>query len=521
MNAPWMKNALIGVNENTPLVAEGDLGIYLQKIAQQPSEAAQNFSLAVGIWVACRQAAFVPENLNEADIPDLPSVHPEPSLAENHPAAHTLAEILLSNNQRLTCEALCLLEQQHLKLPCHLLASALDTGRRNTEIRPVILKSIGMRGAWLARLNPNWKYAATELDEKVDEHDERLWFEGNIAQREAFFKWCRNQDPAHARTLLENELKNLPAKERLTFVEQLETHLHADDEPLLTTLLNDRSSDVKNKAAELLAHIPTSAYAQEIARIMQTLVYPKKGLLKTSWLCNAPEKFLDNWKKLCLTEKPPAHYRLGGERSWWLFQLAAKTPLHWWREYTGMSIHELAKWSKNTDWSDVLRHAWQASLSTADIDWIQTLFEQPKLLETKQYSNLFAHLQRNFSLLSDEARVSLINDFPGDVCHNWQLLQMLAAGLPLHATLPRQFSEAVLKTLYADYAASSTQNNYQKRNTYQQLIWALHPDVLLGWKKPEKKMTADTNSEIQWMQSIDCGISLRQRLLTQLNNLTQ
>ncbi|MGL4668171.1 MAG: DUF5691 domain-containing protein [Saezia sp.] len=520
MKALWIKNALIGVNENTPLAADGCLGDYLRKVAAQPTEAAQNFSLGVGVWAACQQAAFAPAFPHDANIPAYPLALTEPALPEQHPATHTLVEILLGNNLRLTYEALALLEKQSLKLPSHLMAAALDAGRRNTEIRPIVLKSTGVLGAWLSRFNPNWKYAVTDLEEKLDQHDERLWHEGNFAQREEFFKQCRENKPAHARTLLENELKNLPAKERLAFVGQMEMHLCVEDEPLLSSLLRDRSGEVKDKAAELLARIPHSNYAQQIINCMQTLVLQKKGLIKTSWLCDAPESFLPEWKELALTEKPPAHYRLGGERSWWLFQLVVKTPLRWWHDYTGMSIHELVKWSQTTDWKDILRHGWQESISTDDTEWIQVLFEQPKLLETKHYSNLYATLKKNFSLLTDEARVALINRFPADVCSNWQLLQMLSEGLPLHATLPKPFSQAVLDTLKADYKASSIQNNYQKRITYQNLVWALHPEALLSWQKPEKPLTAESAEEIKWMQEIDLGIALRQKLQSQLSSLS-
>lgn len=519
MKAPWIKHALIGVRENTPLPADGNLGAFLQTITKQPEDAAQNFSLAVGAWAACRQAVFAPAEIDEKNILEFPAIPPESSLDEAHPAAYTLSEIFLSNKQRSICEALHLLEQQNIKLPSHLLSSALDAGRQNTEIRPHILKAIGLRGAWLARLNSNWKYAVTALDEHVEEHDERLWHEGNLNQREQFFNQCRKKDPARARTLLESELKNLPAKERLAFVEQLEIHLHADDEALLTSLLNDRSSEVKDKAAELLTHIPGSDYARQITGIMQTLVQQKKGLIRSSWTCDAPQTFSQEWKKLGLSEKPPSHYRLGGERSWWLFQLAVKTPLCWWNNYTGMSVHELAKWSGSTDWQDVLRHAWQESICTTDTEWIQILFEEPKLLETKHYSNLFAQLKKVFALLSDDVRVDLINRFPSHVCQNWQLLQMLSEGLPLHTTLPKQFSQSVLDTLCTDYKTSVMQNNYQKRHIYQSLIWAVHPNTLFKWQKPEKQLTSENAADIQWMQDIDHSIALRQKLHTQLSHL--
>lgn len=523
MKAPWIKNALIGVNENTPIHTTGSLGNYLQKIAAQPSSAAQNFSLSVGIWAACQQAAFTPIAINEEEVAPLASIHlhPENTLPDQHPLAHIINEIFIINNPRLICESFQLLAQKNIKLPTQLLSTALDTGRRSTEIRNSLLKVIGLRGSLLARFNSDWKYATSNIDEKVAMDDERLWFEGNLAQREDFFKRCRQINPEHARELLENELKTLPAKERFTFVDLLEVNLCSEDETLLNALLSDRSNEVKERAAQLLSHLPESAYAKQITQIMQTLILPEKKLFKNTWACEPPTTFIAEWKQLGLTEKRPSHFQLGGERAWWLYQLVSKTPLRWWSSYTGMSVDELAKWSAKTDWAAPLRHGWQASMCTADLGWIKTLFEKPQLLETKQYSNLYSQLRKNFALLPNNDRANLINSFSKEVCKNLHLLQMLNDGLPLECSIPSSFSEFIFNAIYADYASSSTKDNYQKRHIYHDLIYAISPDVLMTWKKPEKKLTADHVTEIEWMNTLDRSIILRQKLHQQFNNLPQ
>ena len=77
--------------------------------------------------------------------------------------------------------------------PAALLPALLDAARARTDLRPQALAFAGPRGLWLARLNPDWKFAlrgvaggSSLLPDATDaEAVHRLWEEGLFAERVA------------------------------------------------------------------------------------------------------------------------------------------------------------------------------------------------------------------------------------------------------------------------------------------------------------------------------------------------
>ena len=508
MKAPWLKDAIIGIKTAPQLHIEGDMGELIAKVLTQPIEPALAFAQSIGVWAVCRKAAVMPSFIQGEQTLEKDCAAVEKTMSADHPVLKALIQLLEKANFRLLAEVFNLMQQKELRLPTQLLPLALDTGKRSVELRLSLSHVLGTRGIWLAHQNPAWRYAASDISENADEDDIRLWEEGTQTQREAFFKNCRTKTPDQARELLSSELHQLPAKERLQFVEIMETNLSLNDEDFLTSLLKDRSREVKEKASALLGQLPQSGYAQKIISYMQELLVKEKGLIKTSWKCTPPQEFNPEWAELGLTKDVPSSYRVGGERSWWFIQLIRKTPLAWWQTYTGMTPKDLLQWSKKTDWQKELQQGWIENLSCQDFDWIILLFQQPSYAKMGNY-HIQSKLQQVLPQLSFEKLRTLFEQLPDNVLSYPQTLNTLINGLPFGQTLPEDFSQRICKLLKENYNKKQTREDYRIRYFFQEAAHMLSPNVLKTYKPISP---APDQSEEQWVQEIEQIIEIRQTL---------
>lgn len=193
--------------------------------------------------------------------------------------------------------------------PSTLLPALLDAARARTDLRTETLAFAGPRAPWLARLNPEWKFALrggalpkdiaagqgepvddaptghestgheqagheqAEQDPAVDEEGVRqLWEEGLFAERVALLTAVRRRDAAAGRELLLSTWSSERAEDRLMFLDSLRRGLSACDEPFLEQALGDRSKNVRATAAELLATLPSSALAERMSQRARSCV---------------------------------------------------------------------------------------------------------------------------------------------------------------------------------------------------------------------------------------------------------
>ncbi|MFD6619978.1 DUF5691 domain-containing protein, partial [Streptomyces albidoflavus] len=222
--------------------------------------------------------------------------------------------------------------------PPELLPALLDAARGRTDLRPGVLTFAGPRALWLARLNPDWKFAlratpgsGTALPPPDEPHQiEHLWQEGLFAERVALLAAVRAHDPEAARTLLESTWSTERAEDRLMFLDSLRTGLADADEPFLERALTDRSRNVRATAAELLSALPRSALAGRMADRALSCV----ALDRTTGtvVVEAPHECDAAMERDGMVAKPPAGR---GERSWWLGQLIEAAPLDRWRARLG------------------------------------------------------------------------------------------------------------------------------------------------------------------------------------------
>lgn len=345
---------LLGTERRPPVLPpiSGALGELLATACPADTAVEVRVLRAAGAVAICADAGFVPCGSGE----DLPAPCPPDDLpfASEPALVAALRTILDEGPDPLRHEALQRLAAKGLALSPALLPDALSLGQKTAALRAALLPVLGQRGCWLARRNPAWSYAEGRLDAAPDPS---LWDHGTLEQRTQFLGKLRAAEPERACGLVREALPELDARERSALLAQLATGLGPADEDLLEGALADRSKEVRQLAANLLAQLPGSRYATRMAARMSACLRTERKLFRQVWVLDAPEHFGADWKDDALEESRAKSESLG-ERAWWLYQIARALPLAWWPAHTGLSSAKLIEWSQGTDWNEALLRAW-------------------------------------------------------------------------------------------------------------------------------------------------------------------
>ncbi|WP_031107526.1 DUF5691 domain-containing protein [Streptomyces sp. NRRL S-146] len=287
--------------------------------------------------------------------------------------------------------------------PPQVLPALLDAARGRTDLRPAALEFAGPRALWLARLNPEWRFAlratpgggAALPHPEDDERVQQLWQEGLFAERVALLSALRSREPAAARDLLATTWATERAEDRLMFLDSLRAGLGPDDEPFLEQALADRSRNVRATAAELLSALPGSALAARMAVRAGACVAidhmrtaqpggtgvedaEPSGATKSAptIAVEAPHECDPGMERDGVVAKAPAGR---GERSWWLGQLVEAAPLASWpRRLGGRTPREIVALPVADDWQGELHAAWcRAAVRQRDAEWSRALLGEP------------------------------------------------------------------------------------------------------------------------------------------------
>ena len=272
--------------------------------------------------------------------------------------------------------------------PPQALPALLDAARGRTDLRPAALAFAGPRAVWLARLNPDWRFAlratpggGTALPDPEDaEQTRRLWEEGLFAERVALLSALRAREPAAARELLSTTWTTERAEDRLMFLDSLRTGLGPQDEPFLEQALSDRSRNVRATAAELLSALPGSALAARMAVRAAACVAVDRMQDSPAITVEAPHECDSSMERDGVVAKPPAGR---GERSWWFGQLVEATPLATWSaRLGGRTPREIVALPVADDWQGELHAAWcRAAVRQRDPEWARALLGAPSAPE--------------------------------------------------------------------------------------------------------------------------------------------
>jgi hypothetical protein len=233
-----------------------------------------------------------------------------------------------------------------------------------------MLPVLGQRGLWLAAQNPAWSYATAHDQALGSEQIEELWQTGKRDARLALLQRLRADAPPRARELLASTWQQEAAKERATFLQVLQTNLSMQDEPWLETVLDDRSSNVRGIAADLLARLPESRLVQRmIERVQPLLTFHKGSMLKKGHIeVTLPEECTKAMQRDGIEPKPPNKKQ--GEKSWWLQQMLGMIPPSFWCQQWDITPEGLVRMTRKGEWKDTLKTGCkQASLRHLDEAW--------------------------------------------------------------------------------------------------------------------------------------------------------
>ena len=386
---------------------------------------------AAAIHTVRRRAGLVPA-------PAAARPEPAPDDTRRHlpvPARRRLAQLLAdrsapsSGGRRGTAPDLTELlpqwlaaaNEQGYRVPPPLLPALLDAARARTDLRPQALAFAGALGLWLARFNPEWKFAlrgssgggALLPDVSDEEAVQRLWEEGLFAERVALLAAVRAHDADRARTLLAGTWPTERAEDRLMFLDSLRTGLTDADEPFLEQALTDRSRNVRATAAELLSALPHSALAGRMAARAVSCVGPDRSGdgSSASIAVEAPHECDADMQRDGVVPTPPTGR---GERSWWLGQLVEAAPLTVWAERLGgRSAQEIVALPVADGWGEELHAAWcRAAVRQRDADWSRALLGPPGTPpQTGPGTSSLAERSKLLATLPDEERAAWVAQF--------------------------------------------------------------------------------------------------------------
>lgn len=279
--------------------------------------------------------------------------------------------------------------QHGYRAPDAQLPALLDAARARTDLRAETLAFAGPRALWLARLNPEWKFALrnTVPQHGVEAPDDpdgaraggaarQLWDEGLFAERVALLASLRRHDPAAGLDLLTATWAAERAEDRLMFLDSLRERLSPSDEEFLERALSDRSRTVRATAAELLSTLPGSALAARMAVRARTYVAQDPLATAPRIAVEAPHECDAGMQRDGVVAKPPGGR---GERAWWLGQLVEAAPLSTWHEqFGGRGAREIVALPVADGWRQDLHAAWcRAAVRQRDVEWSRALIGPP------------------------------------------------------------------------------------------------------------------------------------------------
>jgi Family of unknown function (DUF5691) len=307
---------------------------------------------AAGLWA---RAGHVP--------PPAAGAPAAPCMAEQSPPCPVRAEPFLKRllaggyPASLLGEWLDLLACKPARLPERFLPNLLELGSAQPALRAKLLPVLGMRGAWLAALEPAWAWASGAAQAELPL---QAWHEGTLEQRVAAFAAWRRAHPAAARAALQSCWPAEPPENRAALLPYLGVGLEGADEAFLETALDDRRKPVRQAAQRLLARLPGSQLSQRMLARAAPLLHVEKRLLRGARLAVA----LPAERDAAMIRDgvgETTHPGLGEKAGWLVDILSAIAPSHW-SSSLALSPDECIALSAATDYREALLRGWTSAL---------------------------------------------------------------------------------------------------------------------------------------------------------------
>lgn len=295
-------------------------------------------------------------------------------------AAAIMEQAFDSRLQPLLLEWLELAQAANRCPPHFLLPKLLGAAAANNSLQPLVSAVIDERGHWLTQFNQKWKFTSQSLNP-----DDDAWQTGNSQQRRELLQIIRQRNPQRARELIAATWQADSVDDRALWLRNLLLNLSEHDEAFLESCLDDRSSRVRETAADLLARLPDSKFvARMIARLRPLLSFtrgtigqPPKGKRATppSLSVCLPEAFDKSMQRDGMSEKSKETI---GQKQWWLLQMVASVPLAFWGGECGVAPAMVVS-AVPSEYANVFIRGWLTALSRTPIpEWIEPLLAAAK-----------------------------------------------------------------------------------------------------------------------------------------------
>jgi hypothetical protein len=294
--------------------------------------------------------------------PDQPAPASTPASAPDTlrpcpPRAQAILALLLRglHPAGLEAEWLRLLHRHGGRLPPHVLPKLLDAATRQPALRPAVLPVLGERGHWLARLQPEWRWAA---DADADA-DAAPWETGTPEQRVSALRDWRARDPQAALAALAAAWSSEPPDQRAALLAALAVGLAPDDEAFLETALDDRRKEVRAAAQRLLTRLPGSRLAQRMEDRLLPLLRVESGRIELT----LPAALDAAMRRDGIGAAP--HHGLGEKAGWVVDMLAAIDP-HVWPRHFDRAPHACLALAGHSEFAAVFVRGWALAVQRQD-----------------------------------------------------------------------------------------------------------------------------------------------------------
>lgn len=246
---------------------------------------------------------------------------------------------------------------------------AIITRDSGLSFEDSVVAVLGAKGRWLAKLNPEWSIRLPETGDL-----DAVWERGEFLARINALQEIRRTDPDRGRKLLEEVWAQETAPDLPHLLHALHVGLSAADEAFLESRLDVATAAIRQMAADLLIHLPESAYAGRMkkrGRALLTLT-GKKGLVRNGYKLevNLPGSLDKPLRRDGMSAvKQPGM----GKKASLLFEILRRTPLSCW------DTADAAAWilaASASEWDQPILKAWaEAAAQQQDQAWAHALLD--------------------------------------------------------------------------------------------------------------------------------------------------
>jgi Family of unknown function (DUF5691) len=317
--------ALVGTSKSVGTTAEEHPADTL--LDEQTIDAEEALLLRAAVRSIFDQSGCMPSK----DVRPVSPAPPDEAPCGSVRLAGLLQNSLIADPKGLLIEFLQQMKECRVVAPYDLLPQALCV--TDTEVREHLLLVLGERGRWLAGFQTDWAWVHTgtaTLTGSDRDSLQSVWEHGSIHERCSALATIRRGDAAEGRSALNATFAQEKAEHRGRLLLTLEHGLSYDDEAFLESCLDDRSTQVREAAADLLVLLPGSALSvrmRERADAMLSLTTTGRLRRRPKLVCEPPETIDKTWNRDGIGSKPSAGR---GKRAYLAEAvISAVPPSHW------------------------------------------------------------------------------------------------------------------------------------------------------------------------------------------------